>query len=390
MSKQVSLYFFAGDFAEAVRRHQRGEPQSYATHDELARLLLTLGDAGMQVTAYSFMTPSRRTVEVAPGIRIVDLAARRYDDPVLVDAFRDDPADATVLHFPHVAALRAGLRDRRRIMPVLANSYNKAGLRPALERRRLARLLNQPKFRWVSNHCRPATEHLAGFGVEPRKLIPWDIPHRNSPENFAIKGMADGTRMRLAYAGSVTESKGVGDLIRAVALLRNDGVEVQCDIAGGGELETFKALAGKLGVIDAIRFLGVVGNDVVLSTFREADMVVVPSRPEFPEGFPLTIFEAIATRTPIVASDHPMFRPVLKERDTAMLFKAGKADQLARCIRELRGDPSLYLALSQAADRSWRSLQGTADWRTMLFDWFTVGDEADYLSSHALTTGEPA
>jgi glycosyltransferase involved in cell wall biosynthesis len=386
MSKRVSLYFFAGDFAEAVRRHQAGEPQSYATHDELAKLLLALGEAGFEVSAYSFMTTAKRVVEVAPKVRIVDLAAQRYDDPVLVDAFRGDGADATVLHFPHIGALRAGLGDKRRIFPVMANSYNKHGVRPWLERRRLVQVLNQPKFRWISNHCRPSTEHLASFGVRAEKLIPWDVPHANHPSCFAPKTLASGA-VRLAYAGSVTEPKGVGDLVRAVALLRKSGMDVGCDIAGGGELDTLRALAGKLGVGDAVNFRGVVGNDAVVAMFRAADMVVVPSRPEFPEGFPLTIFEAIATRTPIVASDHPMFRSALQNRDTAMVFAASNADELAQRIRELIADPALYGKLSQAADESWSRLGGTADWRTMLFDWFTVGEESPYLARNALLQG---
>jgi len=40
---------------------------------------------------------------------------------------------------------------------------------------------------------------------------------------------------------------------------------------------------------------------------RSADAIVIPSRHEYPEGLPLTIYEALAARTPIVASDHQCF-----------------------------------------------------------------------------------
>ena len=38
------------------------------------------------------------------------------------------------------------------------------------------------------------------------------------------------------------------------------------------------------------------------------DIVIVPSRHDYPEGLPMTIYEALAMRTPLVVSDHPMIK----------------------------------------------------------------------------------
>ena len=56
MADRISFYFYAGDFAEAVRRHLEGQEQTYGTHGPLAALLISLAEAGHQVTAYSFMS----------------------------------------------------------------------------------------------------------------------------------------------------------------------------------------------------------------------------------------------------------------------------------------------------------------------------------------------
>ena len=53
--------------------------------------------------------------------------------------------------------------------------------------------------------------------VDPTKIIPWDWPASHRPEaNHARQRRVTGI-FELVYVGSVSTSKGVGDLIRAVA-----------------------------------------------------------------------------------------------------------------------------------------------------------------------------
>ena len=66
--------------------------------------------------------------------------------------------------------------------------------------------------------------------------------------------------------------------------------------------------------------LGIAGGDGSLAAVvgvaieTDATFVCVPTRPEFPEGFPLTFTEALTAHTPVVASDHPVFTRVLAEK----------------------------------------------------------------------------
>jgi hypothetical protein len=53
----ASIYFFAGDFADVLKRHAAGEEQTYATHDEVALMIKGLIEAGVELTVYSFVTP---------------------------------------------------------------------------------------------------------------------------------------------------------------------------------------------------------------------------------------------------------------------------------------------------------------------------------------------
>ena len=53
----VSFYFYAGDFADAIRRYEQGIQQIYQTHNEVAALIKDLLKAGHSVNIYSFVTP---------------------------------------------------------------------------------------------------------------------------------------------------------------------------------------------------------------------------------------------------------------------------------------------------------------------------------------------
>jgi glycosyltransferase involved in cell wall biosynthesis len=381
----ASIYFFAGDFADVLRRHAEGVEQTYATHDECAKLFKGLLDEGVELTIHSFVTPEAREERPLDGLRIVSLGARGYaDSGLLHEAVAKDKSDAIVAHFPNMELLRAVMAGENRAMAVLANSYNRKGPKAWLERRRVAGLLNSPRFELVSNHCLPATNHLASFGVDRAKLIPWDVPHRFDPKDVAPKTLAPGPTFKVAFAGAIRADKGVADLIRAAAQLKGDGLELKCSFAGSGEIEDMQALGRELGISEMLEFRGLVPNREVFDLFRKADAVVVPSHREYTEGFPLTMFEAIGSRTPIVCSDHPMFVPVLKDEVHAAIFRGGDAGAFADAIRRVLTDPDLYARLSANAEKTWAALKGPADWRTMLTKWILEGQKSEWIEQHLL------
>ena len=121
---------------------------------------------------------------------------------------------------------------------------------------------------------------------------------------------------------------------------------------------------------------------------RRADAVVIPSRHDYPEGLPLTIYEALAARTPIIASDHPMFRGALVHEESALTYPAGNAHALAEAIQRLSADATTYERLSENSEAAWRALQLPVSWGAFIERW--VGDspdEEDWLWAHRLTSG---
>jgi glycosyltransferase involved in cell wall biosynthesis len=90
----------------------------------------------------------------------------------------------------------------------------------------------------------------------------------------------------------------------------------------------------------------------VPSYYARADLVLLPYQPEIAtaDGFsPLKLFEAMAAGRPIVASDLPPIREVLRPEEHALLVPPGDLSAWLAAIRRLREDPALAVRLARGA-----------------------------------------
>ncbi len=276
---------------------------------------------------------------------------------------------------------------RRTIVP-LADSFQRRGFREAFRHRCLAYYLNRPSIEWIGNHGINACLSLLRIGVAPEKIVPWDWPHTHRPSEYALRSLRDDLPRKLLYVGSVTPAKGVGDLLQAVTLLRRSGAMVTLSVIGRDPDGTMIAFARKLGISDAVDFVGLVANEDVPAAMRAVDAVVIPSRHDYPEGLPLTIYEALCARTPIVASDHPMFRGTLVDGESALIFPAGNVERLASSLHKLLCDAALYAALSLRSEATWEHIQLPVKMGAFLDAWISDDPaQTQWIMDHRLISG---
>jgi glycosyltransferase involved in cell wall biosynthesis len=229
---------------------------------------------------------------------------------------------------------------------------------------------------------------LVNIGVIAEKLVPWDWPPSHRPSDYTSRSLRGETPHKLFYIGSLSEAKGVGDLLEAMARLRQTQNDVRLSLAGRDPDGTIALLAKSLKVDDIVDFLGVVSNEDVPNAMREADIVVIPSRREYPEGLPLTIYEALSARTPIVASDHPMFREALIDGETALIFPAGDVNRLAESIRKILHDTELYRSLSASSNAAWNRIQLPVTFGSFLEAWISDNPaQTQWIRDHSLLSG---
>ncbi|MBO0699361.1 MAG: glycosyltransferase, partial [Zavarzinella sp.] len=139
----------------------------------------------------------------------------------------------------------------------------------------------------------------------------------------------------------------------------------------GPDLPAFQARAEPLG--SAATFLGRVGNDEVFRRMAAATFVCVPTRHEFPEGFPLTFTEALTAHTPILASDHPVFTRVLADGEGLRYFPAGDGAALARVLAAVADDPIGYGGLSARTTVAFDKLQCPVRFHEVIEAWLPAG-----------------
>jgi glycosyltransferase involved in cell wall biosynthesis len=279
------------------------------------------------------------------------------------------------------------LKANWRVFPILADSFRDASWRKTLSNWRLARLLNHPSIEFVANHQVPACQDLVRLGVDPAKVVPWDFPCELKPtDNPAKTGVRSAGQISVMYVGSVNENKGVGDFIKAVAQLNRSNTKVSATIVGQGDLDYFRGSAARLGVADRINFTGLIPHTQVVPMMQEHDVVVIPSRHKCPEGLPFTIYEALASRSPLVISDHPMFVKRLEDGRSALVFPQSDSTALADCLRRLIDNTELYARLSRNSADAWQRLRIPVLWGDLLDRWLAGGSEnTRWLQSHSLT-----
>ncbi|MGB3762662.1 MAG: glycosyltransferase [Ornithinimicrobium sp.] len=243
--------------------------------------------------------------------------------------------------------------------------------------RGLGRLLQRPEVDFVANHhLNGARQVVDVLGVSASKVIAWDWPlDLLDLADSSARTLPQQEPMRLCFAGSISAAKGVWDLVEAVAQLRGRGVDATLEVAGSGDTERLNALVQKCRLSGSVRHLGRVGGDEVIAMLQRATFACVPSRHAYPEGLPLTLYEAMAAGTPIIASDHPMFSGVIEDGETGFVFRAGSSKGIVAAALRGWADPPLYESVSFAAARQYREIGLTTLWGDVVGAW--VRDRPD-------------
>ncbi|WP_084802715.1 glycosyltransferase family 4 protein [Halorientalis sp. IM1011] len=154
-------------------------------------------------------------------------------------------------------------------------------------------------FQAISPHIE---RDYADFGIDPDKITV--VPHFYDDAFYRPPGNSrpDAEDVTLLFAGRLKDNKGPQILIRALPLIIDRGYDVTLKVAGTGSYaEELRELATDLGVADVVEWLGYVDHDRLPDHYAAADAFVFPGLLDEPFG--RVLLEALATHTPIVASD---------------------------------------------------------------------------------------
>ena len=181
------------------------------------------------------------------------------------------------------------------------------------------------------------------FGRKAEKVIPDGV----GSEFLKVRRRGKGSY--LLYTGQFYPWKGVEVFVRSLSDLPDQRAVV---VGGSGEvLERLKRLAEELGVAGRVEFPGTVPHAGIREYLEEARVAVLPNLAGGVSRFtsPLKLFEYMAAGVPIVASDLPALREVLRDRENAVLVPPGDSEALAAGIRSLLADEALAARIAARA-----------------------------------------
>lgn len=161
-----------------------------------------------------------------------------------------------------------------------------------------------------------------------------------------------GPALRVLCVAGLRDYKGHTHLIRAVALLRDRGVDVRLELIGDGPLaDELHAQCARDGVADRVDFRGALPGDEVARAMESADAFALPSiitANGKMEGLPVALMEAMARGMPVVASALSAIPELVEDDVTGLLVPPGDPAALADALQRLDADPALAGRLGAA------------------------------------------
>lgn len=181
-----------------------------------------------------------------------------------------------------------------------------------------------------------------GFPIERLAILPNPT---YPPEQVPVRSR--GGQVRLLFLGRMGERKGTFDLIRAFASLPQS-VRERCEMlmAGDGDLERARELAGSLGCDGRVSIRSWLGPDEVRQTLAHSDIFLLPSHGE---GLSNAVLEAMSWGLAIVTSREGGIDEFLREGHSALLVRPGDVAEIAGAIERLVLDDDLRLAMGRHA-----------------------------------------
>lgn len=196
-------------------------------------------------------------------------------------------------------------------------------LQRALQGSSVVVVQNEDDFKVITSSLRVARENvriIPGSGLDMRK--------------FPYRALMDSSPITACYSGRMLHDKGISEFVWAIDHLVEQGVAVQGVLLGKLDPDNPSGMTEQelrdLISTGSVRWLG--QRDDVTDILRDCDIAVLAS---YREGLPKSLLEAASSGLPLVATDVPGCREIVRDGITGLLVAPRDAQALANAIRTL-------------------------------------------------------
>lgn len=158
-----------------------------------------------------------------------------------------------------------------------------------------------------------------------------------------FQNKTDSDVVRIGFIGTIFEHKGLDLLVDAMHKLPPNS---KCILKIYGDTSQFPEYAERVTALaqhgpnaSKIQFLGTFANEKLGEVLSNIDVLVVPSR--WYENTPLVIQSALATKTPVIATDLGGMSELIKHNFNGLLFQVNDSDELHLQLARILNEPGL-------------------------------------------------
>ncbi len=146
--------------------------------------------------------------------------------------------------------------------------------------------------------------------------------------------------LRLGYVGYLNRHKGIEYLLRAFSFLQNNS-KIKLNLVVSGYEEEYisfvRTICKDLKIEKKVNFIYRIPNRKINKIYKMLDMLILAS--VWPENYPVSIAEAMASGIPVVASDIGGIRELVEHGRTGLLSPPKDIGKLAENIEYLTSSP---------------------------------------------------
>ena len=230
---------------------------------------------------------------------------------------------------------------------------------------------------WTSNTRATAETFDITHGIPRPIIIPMGVDIEHFQSGNAEKVLGSETRRIILFVGRLVEKKGVKYLVEAFSKLpkKTQDKSILWIVGDGDERRNLEHQAQTLGIKN-IKFWGSIQNKQLPDFYAAATLFVASSIIDSKgdtEGQGVILLEAMASKTPIIATTVGGIPEVITHNETGLLVRPMDSHTLSQVIQKLLNDKTLSDAL---LNKAFINLNEHYAWQAVTRRFITAFNEA--------------
>ena len=196
-----------------------------------------------------------------------------------------------------------------------------------------------------------SSAELAAYRAFDARIKVRLIPNAIDPGGLADQARSynNGWPLKLVYVGRLVRTKGLFEILEALAELKRAGRKFGLRVAGEGpDRYELMAASRKSGLDDRVRFLGSVLGAEKCRLWLDSDVFVLPS---YVEGLPYSLLEAMAAGCVPITTSLAAIPDVMRHGEHGLFVPMKDPHALARALAALDDDRESMVRMAMAARR---------------------------------------